>query len=314
MTREPARIVVGHITGYGRSGSTIFDIILGGHPDIAGVGEITNLSRRVWRNDEYCSCGERVQACPFWGRVVARWRKECGGRVVEAYEKLSNRFERLDMVWHSDFGRMRGGDAFGEYRAMTVALYEAVLGESGKRIIIDSTKLPGRAHALSLIPEIELKIIHLIRDGRGVAWSMRRPQAMDLKAGIERDMPGRPVTRTALRWAMVNLGAERVANRLGPGRSVRIRYEDFVTQPAQEIARAGALFGIDTQMLIDKLAHGEAFAPGHLVAGSRLRMGGPVKLRLDEAWRKEMPAPQQRSFQRLCGWMLRRYGYAPLGA
>ncbi|AWI60886.1 hypothetical protein AB395_00005709 (plasmid) [Sinorhizobium fredii CCBAU 45436] len=38
-------------------------------------------------------------------------------------------------------------------------------------------------------------------------------------------------------------------------------------------------------------------------------MAGSVALTRDESWRARMPVGQQVSFERLCGWMLRRYGY-----
>ena len=36
------------ITGLGRSGSTILDVVLGNHPQIESVGEVGNLIRNGW--------------------------------------------------------------------------------------------------------------------------------------------------------------------------------------------------------------------------------------------------------------------------
>ena len=60
-------------------------------------------------------------------------------------------------------------------------------------------------------------MIHLVRDGRGVAWSLRKPYAKDERAGFERALAPRPVLRTALRWATMDLAAEQVCRRLGDG-------------------------------------------------------------------------------------------------
>jgi hypothetical protein len=38
-------------------------------------------------------------------------------------------------------------------------------------------------------------------------------------------------------------------------------------------------------------------------------MNASISLAKDESWRSMMPPGQQASFQRLGGWMLRRYGY-----
>ena len=50
MTRPEAPVTVMHITGVGRSGSTILDIVLGTHPQIQSVGEVGNLVRTGWIN------------------------------------------------------------------------------------------------------------------------------------------------------------------------------------------------------------------------------------------------------------------------
>ena len=43
MTRTETPVKVLKITGLGRSGSTILDIVLGNHPQIESVGEVMNI-------------------------------------------------------------------------------------------------------------------------------------------------------------------------------------------------------------------------------------------------------------------------------
>lgn len=98
MTHTEAPVKVLKITGLGRSGSTILDVVLGNHPDIESVGEASNLIRNGWISRESlrgipkdrlrrptCTCGKRLdvlyvdapdEACPFWSSV----RRESGGR------------------------------------------------------------------------------------------------------------------------------------------------------------------------------------------------------------------------------------------
>jgi hypothetical protein len=305
QTHQPIR--VGYIAGYGRSGSTVFDIVLGEHPQIFGAGELTNLSRRVWPNNEYCACGATVHQCPFWSKVVALFHGQFGRDALATYAQLQRRQERLDNVGMA--GLRLGPVARRDYAQYSGGLFSIIAQQSGKSVIMDSSKLPGRARALMEIPELDVRLIHLVRDGRAVAWSMSKTYAPDRKSGLERPLPGRAVSRTALRWSMVNMGAEWVARRAGRDRSARLRYETFVTEPARELQRVGAVLGVDVQSLISKLESGEAFIPGHVVAGSRWRMGGPMRLQLDQEWRKLMPERQQHVFQLLSGWLQRRYGY-----
>jgi hypothetical protein len=298
---------VGYIAGYGRSGSTVFDIVLGGHPEIFGAGELTNLSRRVWPNNEYCSCGAKVRQCPFWSTVVGKFVAKFGSDALTRYTRLQKTQERLDQIARTALTPASAANA--DYAQFTLGLLSLIAEESGKAIVMDSSKLPGRAVALSTIPGLDVRIIHLVRDGRAVAWSMSKAYEVDHEGGIERRLPSRSASRTALRWSMVNVGAEWVARRVGPDRAARLHYETFVTQPAQELRRVGKVLGVDTGALIARLESGNAFDPGHVVAGSRWRMNGPLKLRLDQDWRNLMPARQKQVFQLISGWLQRRYGY-----
>jgi hypothetical protein len=298
---------IGYITGYGRSGSTVFDIVLGDHPQIFGAGELTNLSRRVWPNNEYCACGSAVQQCPFWSRVADRFLGKFGQDAFTTYARLQKWHERLDNVGRAPLGI--GPAARHDYKQFTVSLFSIIAEESGKPVIMDSSKLPGRATALMEMRDLDLRLIHLVRDGRAVAWSMSKRYEEDRKSGLERTLPGRPISRTALRWSVVNIGAEWVTSRAGRDRAARLRYETFVTEPVQELQRVGEVLGVDVQCLITKIEAGGAFTPGHVVAGSRWRMSGPLRLQLDQEWRKLMPERQQQVFQLISGWLQRRYGY-----
>lgn len=306
MTETPLRI--GYVTGYGRSGSTVLDIVLGEHSQLFGAGELTNFSRRVWPNNEYCSCGATVRDCPFWSVVAQQFLSRFGQNAFADYAKLQVRFENLSVVARSRVGLVPQAGRK-EYGAYTRGLFEIVAKLSGKPIIIDSSKIPGRAAALLNIDDIDLRIIHLVRDGRAVAWSMLKPYEVDAKVGLERRLPGRSVPRTALRWSMVNLGAESVAQRVDPDKSARLSYEAFVSKPADELARLGKVLGVDMGDLVSRLESGPPFSATHVVAGSRWRMGGPITLRLDQEWRRTMPAHERHKFQVLSGWLQRRYGY-----
>jgi len=191
----------------------------------------------------------------------------------------------------------------------TTRLFEAMVAQSGKEMIVDSSKLPGRAMALALAPGIDLRVIHVVRDGRGVAWSMAKAYERDVKSGLQRDIKPKPVSRTALRWTTVNLAAEYLSRKLGPEKFMRVRYEDFVTDPADVLNRIGNFVSLDFSKTGERLKLGEAVLPGHQIAGNRLRMNASIALSKDETWRSMMPAAQKAAFERLGGWMLKRYGY-----
>jgi hypothetical protein len=309
MTMASGQLPVLFIAGYGRSGSTILNMMLDQHPSLLGVGELSNLGPRVWPMNEYCSCQRRVHDCPFWSAVVQAFHQAFGPQALSRYAQLQSRYETLASMARLSLTGTAAKPEFREYAALTTGMFEALHKVSGKHCVIDCSKLPGRAMAISAMGNVDLKLVHLIRDGRGVAWSLAKPIARDLASGVERTLPARSTARTAARWSIVNLAAERVARRLGSGKSIRMRYEDLVTSPSTELARVGALLGIDLSTVASLIEAGEPLDPGHVVAGSRLRMKSSLRLSFDQEWRARMPPEQQRRFQLLGGWLQSRYGY-----
>lgn len=305
----PGKISVAYIAGAGRSGSTLLDVVLGALANVESVGELCNLHRRSWVQDEVCACGQSVRACKFWSRVWALWASECGLPEPVSYAELQRRFERPRAWPHVMAARFGLDRSFFAYANATTALYRAIATVSGCQVIVDSSKDPVRAYALALNPHIDLRLIHLVRDGRGVAWSMQKSYKKDKGAGIERDIAPTAPWRTILDWALVNVQVEQVARRIGRDNTVRVRYENFVSKPVDVLAEIGNLLACDTSRLAQAVAAGEAIPIGHTVSGNRLRMENSVRLEPDTRWMKEMGSSDQRLCWLLGGWALRRYGY-----
>jgi hypothetical protein len=80
---------------------------------------------------------------------------------------------------------------------MTILLFTAVARVAGREGVVDSSKNPVQALALSRSTEIDLTILHLMRDARGVAWSFSGP-------GQKRRMP-HAVPKTARLRILITL-------------------------------------------------------------------------------------------------------------
>jgi hypothetical protein len=307
--RAPNQRVI-FIAGAGRSGSTLLDIVLGNHPEIVSVGELSKLVPSALVGREYCACGARGDECEFWREVVGQW---LGGEAGEAeqreYLALQERFERTRRWPRLLAERRRASPRFLRYAERTAALFRAIARVSGKPVVLDSSKNPARAFALSLVPGLELAVIHLVRDPRGVAFSYQKAFARDERGGVQHDIAPRPAWRTALAWRFGNAAAERLMRGLAPGRAARLRYEDLVADPRRALAGLDAVLGMDLSALSERMAAGEEMAVHHTVAGSRLRMQGRVRLAADAAWSRAMPARDRRAVARLAGRALARYGY-----
>jgi hypothetical protein len=153
MAHSEAPVKVVKLTGLGRSGSTILDVVLGNHPQIESVGEVGDLIRNGWISRKslrgipekslrvpLCTCGKRLdvlyvdapeEACPFWSRVRREWVERVDPRDdIEGYPKLQNDSELERRLRYEDF----------------VADPEAALGRIGSLIGLD---LAGVADAAS---------------------------------------------------------------------------------------------------------------------------------------------------------------------
>jgi Sulfotransferase family len=315
-SREEARSTtptVVSIIGSGRSGSTLLDIALGAHPSIEGVGALQKLTRSGWIRDDdrRCSCGAPIHRCPFWSDVRRRWVDLVGGDVVRRYIELQDRFERSNIQWPRVMvGQRRPFSGFRAYAAMTRALYRAVADSSGSPIVLDSSKKPLRTYALVATGAFDVRVIHLVRDGRGVVWSRSKALERDVAAGVPSDRAATPPWRTSVHWAQANMESEWVARRVDPGKAVRISYESLVADPIHTFARLSPVVGVDLDACAQALLRGDPIDPGHRVGGNRMRMAGPVQLRPDLEWTEKLPAEHARTFWALAGWLARRYGYS----
>src|SRR5215213_5808332 len=343
MTHTETPVKVVKITGLGRSGSTILDVVLGTHPQIESVGEVGNIVRNGWISREtlrgipkdrlrrpICTCGKRLdvlyvdtpdEACPFWSSVRREWVERTDGDSIESYPKLQNDFE-LKRRWpRLLYEKRRPSAPFRSYARLTRTFFESIRAVSGKPVIVDSTMVPARALAFGMIPGIDLYVVHLVRDGRGVVTSHRKTFEKDVQAGIMWDHKGHPMWKTAVRrrvlylvsvvrWTIQNLATEWICRQLGPKRTMRLRYEDFVADPKCALGRIGALIELDLREVAEAASSGKPMHAGHNVGGNRTKKSGFVTLRPDdEEWKWALSHTEQRLSWALMGWLMRRYGY-----
>ena len=311
-TCPPGPLTVLYIMGAPRSGSTLLDIVLGAHPDVVSVGELSRLPEAVPGGNRFCACGEHGSRCPFWHEILELWTEYLNRDPMASLAKHQRMFTRpirfRPIPPGLTYGEGQPSQELRAFRAELASLYRAIAVVSGARVIVDSSKIPARAVALTQIPEIDLRVVHLVRDGRGVAWSLMTPFSKDARAGVRRDIHAKSILRSSWRWRRVNSVSDQVLANAG-SRGIRVRYEDFVANPRETLRGIYRLVGLDLDDAAEALEHGEGFAPGHLIAGNRLRMQSAVRLSRDKRWRREMPRRSRWLFWAVAGRVARRYGY-----
>ena len=299
MQDDNSALRVIYIGGIEHNGSTLLGLTLGNHPQIECIGELSQLPRLGWVGDHLCACGQTVVDCAYWGKVHEVWSDitEEQIEVLIAGEKIFDRnisFPRLLLEKHVQ------SPAFVKYCNHTWALYEAIQQVSGKSVIVDTSKRVSRALALSLMKGIDLRLIHLVRDARGVAYSSAQPKRAAQRAWW----------KTAARWRAIN-GTYRVAGSIiGEDKTILVRYEDFIAKPEQVINKIGRFIDIDLSSLAEVLSHGGALASGHIGIGNGFLQGEQeIVLRRTIGWPEKMPLDEQRNVWRVTAGSMRHYGY-----
>ena len=304
---SPLRVI--YIMGSGRSGSTALDTVLGNLPGVESVGELNNLPRLGWREAQPCACGEAGPDCPFWSEVLERWLALGGD--VERYIALQERFERLRSWPRLLAAKRLANSSFEDWKRQSGALFRAVGEVSGKSVLVDSSKNPVRASALNQVADLDMFLVHLVRDGRGVAWSLAKAFAKDEAAGVQSHIPPRSTRQTALRWVLVNSQCNRIRKGQAEDRRQLLRYEDYVADLDRTLAPVRHFVEEALGETLGAISADAEMRVGHTIAGNRLRMQGPLRLRADVEWRSKMSERDRRTFWRIAGPWMRQFGYAP---
>lgn len=306
------KVKVLYISGWGRSGSTILGRLLGQVEDFFLVGELRYLWDRGLIENRLCSCGAPFTECSVWREITSRAfpaGEPAPRDMIESRERgVRNRHLLLYPTRRSLRSRVVGME---EYREALRRLYRASLEVGGYRVIVDTSKFPSYGYVLQNTPDIDLYVLHLVRDSRPVAhsWSSRRktkPDHGQEEAG-RRLMTPHGLFESSATWSQWNFSIERF---LRSGRYMLLRYEDFVRNPYETTEgilrflgeeKAEVPFVNEREVLLD--------AP-HTFSGNPDRFrSGLVAIEPDEGWRVEMSSAQKAAVTALTWPGLARYGY-----
>jgi hypothetical protein len=301
------------IGGLGRSGSTLLDLMLGNQERFCAVGELSYIWLRGLRDNELCGCGSPFRECPFWSDVG---RVAFGGwEALDVLQVLSLR-RSLDRNRHiprlMGSGRNTTSDrALERYSDLLTRLYRAIRDVSAASVIVDSTKHASSAFLLARGPDIDLRIVHLVRDGRGVAHSwtkeVRKPEVTDGTAYLDRYRPA----RIGSRWVAYN-GLFHILRRRRDLPSRFVRYEDLVRDPRGELVEIIELAG-ERATLETLQGVGDDWVevrPSHTIAGNPMRFTSDrMPLRVDDAWRRDMQPWDRLAVSAIALPLLVPYGY-----
>jgi Sulfotransferase family len=292
-SRDAPLADVAYVGGAGRSGSTVLALLLAQLPGVVAIGGLTNLWERGVKQNYLCGCGAPFGSCAFWQSVgdeaFGGWDQV---RVDEVLRLQSAVGRYRHWPAHLAAPRLRHGfDADAdEYSAYSERVYRAIAHVSRATTIVDNSHDISPALLLARTRGVRGHVIHLVRDPRGVAFSLARHVAR-AEADAGTYMPRYGVVAAATGWVTANLPYHVVPSRTLP--RLRVRYESLVASPRAEIRRIAGFLAVDVSEDVLAMYDADAIpiAENHMISGNPHRLGRDrIELRLDEEWRTAMGA------------------------
>ena len=319
-----------YILAASHSGSTLLSMLVGSHPQTYTVGELKFCPTAIGDIDDYrCSCGEFIRNCPFWNDVIAGMAKrgfdfdiaragtgfrDIGtpyarrllrplhrGRMMEAVRDMGL---SLSAAWRKQYPQIQRRNA---------ALVASIAEITGAGIIVDSSKTAVRLKYLLRNPELDVKVIRLIRDGRAVALTYMDPatfaDATDLSLrsggkGGDRKSERLTMAQAADQWRRANEEAEHLLAGLDRSRWSEVRYDEYCADPESTLHRLFEFLGVDPEGRIPAFRSRE-----HHVVGNGMRLDSESAVVLDERWKETLTSENLAVFDSIAGDLNRRYGY-----
>jgi hypothetical protein len=305
-----------YIAGLGRSGSTLLDLVLGELDGAHSSGEL----RRYWQAvaagpgeegaDWICGCGQPVRECSFWRRVGEDIPLDDAPMSAAEALAFQRRAVRLRPGSVRRLRRQVSDPERDRYAEMVTRLVCSVASASGAGVVVDSSKRPEEAFLIAENCDVDLRLVHIVRDPRAVAHSRSR-----IKSMRQGEAPGDNFQRwhpaaTAARWAIRSEFIERgLRPRLG-SRYLLLRYEDLVADPSGALGRVAAVAGLDDSAAPFTSAGAVTLGENHSLPGNPIRhTRGTLEIRSDDAWLSEMSGMSRRLVTALDFPWMRRYGY-----
>jgi hypothetical protein len=307
---EPVKVL--YIGGQGRSGSTLLGRLLGEVPGFVNVGEI----RMIWvalSENRLCGCGTPIRECAFWTAVMDR--AVDGQPDIEAMLAVKRKTERLRTAPRllSPITSPNDKRMLERYLETLSRLYAAVREVSGATVIVDGSKTPMYANNLRQSEGIDMRLLHLVRDSRAVAYSWQRKKLNPAIHWKETYFQPVPPARVALEWTAKNVLTELLTPRQIP--HMFLRYEQAVIDPVATVPRLAEFMSEHLPESAFEFLSGPeiTLSAHHTVTGNPDRFKSTITIRPDSEWRENMN-PRQRAVVTLLTYpLLARYGYFKKG-
>ena len=287
------------------SGSTLLTFLLSQHPMIATIGELKGTA--MGDVEKYvCSCGTRIVECEFWERVRYSAKEQgveldlahydthfgSGNKYFGRLANMSIKSKRFESLRSKLLQLVPGYDEYVTHLVCrNASLMQIIMKEQDGKIFLDGSKDPRRLSYFLEAPGFNVKVIRLLRDGRGVSCSFAKNESLSYAQAIRS-------------WQKASNQIDCLIDIVPSGESIVVRYEDLCTNTASTLRELTRFIGID-----DISVNQEFSLTQNHINGNKMRLSGSAEIKLDERWREELSAADINVFSRKAGVRNQSYGY-----
>ena len=264
------------------SGSTLLTLLLAGHPSISTIGELKATSMGDVDN-YFCSCGSKIRQCAFWTRLVKNLADEGValdlsdlGTHFQAKSFVADHLLRCSLrgsafeVFRDSATRLLPG-AHGRLQAVlqrNLMLVKAIMKIQGGEVFLDASKDPLRLKYLLDSNYWRIRVVYLLRDGRGTTNSFLRHDSISMSAAAQQ-------------WQHAQAECARIITSL-PGNSwIQIHYEDLCRDPDRVMDVVFGFLGLSCDFDVTAFQ-----AQSHHVLGNQMRLNSAGSISLDQKWKR----------------------------
>ncbi|MFQ5964628.1 MAG: sulfotransferase [Candidatus Scalinduaceae bacterium] len=276
-----------YITGANHSGSTLLTFLLNAHPQMMSIHEVGGPIPKVNIKKYQCSCGTLLLQCPFYLELerhinslgssfsLLNWQtrfqiSNYRWLNIPLVRPLRNVFlerirDTLVPIWPG-YRKLIG--LIGQRNAH---LARAALAISGKQVFVDSQKDSIRIKFLKECDNLDLYVIHLVRDVRGGVVSIMKASNTDNVAWATRI------------WNTANMNSERSRQYVSPSRWLRLTYDELCADVQGTIDRISDFVGLERATVPKNF-----YETAHHIIGNRMRLRRSSEIRQDDSWKKRL--------------------------
>ncbi|NEP18058.1 MAG: sulfotransferase, partial [Leptolyngbya sp. SIO4C1] len=277
---QDKKIKVLYIAGFERSGSTLVNRVLGQLDGFVAWGELRDIWEHGFAENRACTCGASFYDCIAWQQVFQYWADSERAMTMVRLKERARAATLLEPLGQPGERLLRAVSK--PYLAELEQFYQALKATTHSRVIVDSTKASWYGYVLSLLPSIDLYTVHIVRDPRGVCYSLQKRKTQG-----EPECQWYNPVHAALSWNLKNLAVEKFLK--SPSKKyLRVRYEDFIDSPETAIKSLTSLLQEPVSELPLVGPAAVKMTVDHIITGSPSSRSntGAVKLRRDETWKQ----------------------------